>query len=221
MQVPFRPLADSLYDNRFVAFVDILGFARKVQEDFDSVLDIYQQVLEASQIFDELPSGFGWDHGVSLRIYSDSFILTSPTLSPLVRIVKGLHIIALSHDCVIRGGIGFGKHVESSEGDNFYVVSQALVQAVEIEKHVKWPCVALHESIQIPTDLWNSGRGSYFRGLLYIDGIWIVNPFNIFWGRTAVARVSRLCEQYPGHREKYDWFLSLYDRFISGDTLPP
>lgn len=218
--MPFRISKDRIGDKRYVAFVDILGFSREVQDNFDSILDVYQQLLEASQIFDALPL-IGKQHNVSIHIYSDSFILASETLSPLVRIIKGLHMITLSHDCLVRGGIGFGRHIEASHGTNFCVVSQALVQAVEVEKRVKRPCVALHESIQIPGDWWNSDQSPFSRGLLFFDGIRIVNPFSVFWGRTAAARVSRLSEKYPDHRDKYEWFLSLYENVVSDKMLVP
>jgi len=218
--MPFRLLKDRIGDKRYVAFVDILGFAREVRDNFDSVLDVYQQVLEGLQIFEALPS-IGMHHAVSLRIYSDSFILTAETLSPLVRIVKGLHMVTLAHDCLVRGGIGYGRHIEASNGANFYVISQALVQAVEVEKRVKRPCVALHESIQVPGDLWNSDQSPFSRGLLFFDGLRMVNPFSVFWGRTAAARVSRLVELYPDHRAKYEWFFSLYEHVVSDKKLVP
>ena len=214
LEVPFRPLKDRICNKLYVAFVDILGFAREVRDNFDNILDVYQQVLESLQIFDVLPS-IGVHHGVSIRVYSDSFILTSEKLYPLTQIVRELHMLTLSHDCLIRGGIGFGKHIEASHGDNLYVISQALVQAIEVEKWVKRPCVALHERIQVPGNLWNSGS------LLFFDGIRMVNPFNVFWERTAAARVSRLSEQYPEHRDKYEWFLLLYKNVKSNKTLIP
>jgi len=46
LDMPFRLLKDRIGDKRYVAFVDILGFAREVRDNFDSVLDVYQQVLE-------------------------------------------------------------------------------------------------------------------------------------------------------------------------------
>jgi hypothetical protein len=146
LNLTFQPFKNKVFDKRYVAFVDILGFAKKVRDNFDSMLGVYEQVLEAIHIFDMLPS-VGIHHGVSIHTYSDSFILTSETLSPLVEIIRSLHMLTLAHDCLVRGGIGFGNHIEEYYGNNFYVVSQALVQAVEVEKQVKRPCVALHESI--------------------------------------------------------------------------
>lgn len=216
IEVPFRPFKDKAADERYVAFVDILGFGRKVRDDFGSMLEIYEKVLEATQIIDALRSS-----GVSIRIYSDAFVLTSANLSTLTQIVTGLHMLTLAHDCLVRGGIGFGKHIEASHGDNWFILSQALVQAVEVEKRVKRPCVALHEDIEPPMDWWDRGQNSFSRRLLFFDGITLVNPFSILWGRTAANRVSRLSERYPEHREKYEWFLSLYDKVVSGEALIP
>jgi hypothetical protein len=221
LEVPFRISKDGIGDRRYVAFVDILGFARKVRDNFDSILEVYQQMVNtASQTFDTL-SSVGIQHDVSIRIYSDSFILVSEAISPLIRIVKGLHMITLAHDCLVRGGIGCGRHIEASNGNSLCVVSQALVQAVEVEKRVKRPCVALHESIQVPNDLWNEDQNPFSLGLMFYDGIRLVNPFSVFWGRTAAARISRLAEAYPDHRDKYEWFLSLYENVVSGKMLVP
>jgi hypothetical protein len=44
---------------------------------------------------------------------------------------------------LIQGGIAYGKHWEETEKGNLFVVSEALVKAVNIEKDVKLPVIKL------------------------------------------------------------------------------
>jgi hypothetical protein len=127
----------------------------------------------------------------------------------------------LFHDYLVRGGIGYGKHIEVSDKGNLYVVSQALVQAVEVEKIIKYPCVALHESVQVPADCWISEIENLYRGLLYFDGIRLVNPFNMAWGESAAIRVNMMLDECPEHRPKYEWFLKLFNAVMSDKPLIP
>ncbi len=57
---------------------------------------------------------------------------------------------ALAADCLVRGGIGFGKHAQQFDDGNLYFASEGLVHAVEVEHTVKHPCVALHDSVSVP-----------------------------------------------------------------------
>src|SRR3989337_3264109 len=139
----------------------------------------------------------------------------------MIGVIQGLHMLTLGHDCLVRGGIGFGKHIEVHQSNNFLVVSQALVQAVEVEKKIKHPCVALHNSIEVPQDWWNADIPPERRGLMYFEGIRLISPFNIGWGQSAMTRVAQLSVQYPEYNDKYDWFLRLYEAWYSGDPLVP
>jgi hypothetical protein len=128
-------------------------------------------------------------------------------------------MITLLQDCLIRGGIAFGKHIESTNDQDFIVVSQALVHAVAIEKSIRHPCVAIHSSVQLPDWALDPRLHPLERGVIRFEGIQMICPFNPLWGHSAMTRVAMLYEQHPEHAEKYDWFLRLYDAFHSGDRL--
>jgi hypothetical protein len=49
----------------------------------------------------------------------------------------------------------------------------------------------------------------------------IVNPFNIFWLRSAGDRASELMAASPSHRDKYLWFLALHEAVDNGQELVP
>ncbi len=209
----YRPFKDVNIENRFVAFVDILGFGQGIRNDFESVLDAYEYVLDSIYTVNDLHPD------VSLRIYSDALLLTSTSLGRLIREVQSIQMHTLFNDCLVRGGIGYGKHIEVTDKSNLYVVSQALVQAVEIEKTIKYPCVALHESIEVPMRWWQPDIRNIFRGLLYFDGLRIVNPFNMMWGTSAATRVNMMLAHCPEHKQKYEWFLRLFDAVMDDKPL--
>jgi hypothetical protein len=213
--IPFRPFAGKEVDDLYVAFVDILGFGRQVLQNFDDTLKIYEDVLNSSAILKD------FRQDVNIRIYSDAFMVTSKKLGSLIGVVQGLHMQTLFHDCLVRGGIGYGKHIEIHIEQDSYIVSQGLVQAVEVEKRINYPCVALHDSIKVPQEWWNPEIHPVYRGLSYFEGIRLVTPFNIVWGQSAMTRVVQLTEQYPEYQDKYDWFLRLYEATFSGNPLVP
>lgn len=199
--------------NRYVAFVDILGFGRRVLDEFDTVLNVYRELLDRQPILKDRHKT------VSIRIFSDAFVVTAETFQALIPVVVGLHMITLLQDCLIRGGIGFGKYVEARDERDFIVVSQGLVHAVSVEKSVRHPCVAIHPSVQLPEWALDPRLHPLERGVIRFDGIPMICPFNPLWGHSAMTRVAMLYEQHPEHAEKYDWFLKLYESFHSGDRL--
>src|SRR3990172_4776850 len=104
----YKSLINLPRDDMYVGFLDILGFGNKVITEFDNILNAYDSVLKnISNLKEKNPS-------LSMRIYSDSILLTSSNLVDIIRSVNILCMITLFEDCLIRGGIAYGKHVESS-----------------------------------------------------------------------------------------------------------
>ena len=199
----------------YLAFVDILGFGDRVKRGFDEVLKVYDDVLHSAEILK------GMREEVIVRVYSDAFLLSCERLGPLVGVIQGLHMQTLSHDCLIRGGIGYGEHIEAADDNNLYVVSQALVKAVDVEKSIKYPCVAFHPEIVIPQEWWKTNVHPIYRGVLCFEGIKLVNPFNRYWFQSSMTRVAMAKRETPEHKEKHDWFLRLYEAVASGQLLVP
>jgi hypothetical protein len=199
---------------QYVAFVDLLGFGARIQRDFDSALQMYNfifsdEVINLREIFAD----------VTVRVMSDAFILSASRLASLVRAVNILHFKTLFNDSLIRGGIGKGKHIEFAVEGSTYLVSQ--LQAVAIEKTIRYPCIALHENVTIPPEWWAPDVDVFLRPLLFFEGVRLVNPFNIMWGFSAMTRVARMRRESPEHYEKFDWFLRLYDAVKSRKPLLP
>ncbi len=138
---------------RYCAFVDILGFGAATESDLPSVPRMYEELL------DNVDYVLAAKPPVQVSVYSDSFVLVSPELPPLIGSVRTLLFILMLNNCLTRGGIAYGEHAEGEKAGTKFIVSAAISKAVKLEKEVKWPCVALHSDLQIPDEAWvQSGR---------------------------------------------------------------
>ena len=202
-------------DHKYVAFLDILGFSNMVTNKFEQTLEIYEKLIDAMRIHEIV------DTGVSLQIYSDSILLISDNLPALLQSAGMVQFITLSDGFLVRGGIGYGKHISVQNGSHTYVVSEALINAVNVEKTVRMPCVALHKDIEIPDSWWPLHVDPVIRTLHHFKGLNVVSPLNIMWGTSAIDRVKYMKEKTPEFSEKYDWFLELATSILERKQLVP
>jgi hypothetical protein len=206
----------TIIDGMYVAYCDILGFSELTTSHFDETMKLYRE-------FGDLITGFDQEN-VELTIYSDAVLLTSTSLVRISQAVQNLWFFALQHNMMIRGAITQGKYWELRRGKNLLVMSDALVRAVRLEKLVSVPAVVVADDILVPDDFWaNRFRsGSVATPLLHFRDRTIVNPFNIFWFRSARGRAAMLMEQFPKYRDKYQWFLALHAAIeADADLIPP
>lgn len=190
---------------RHVAFLDVLGFGAKVLSDIRGTVSLYEELVRGWQFHNRIYSQ------VQLTIYSDSMILVSDELPPLLQAITSLHMITMGLSCILRGGVASGLHVSSSGGQDIYVVSEPLTRAVALEKIVRDPCVAIDESVEIPDRWWPINFPNVHRPILWFEGRRIVNPFHRYWYRSGQIRAEELRALYPDHRSKYDWVIRLYE----------
>jgi hypothetical protein len=195
---------------RYCAFVDILGFGAATESDLPSVLRMYEELL------DNVDYVLAAKPPVQVSVYSDSFVLVSPELGPLIGSVRTLLFILMLNNCLTRGGIAYGEHAEGEKAGTKFIVSAAISRAVKLEKEVKWPCVALHPDIQILDEAWVQSA----RALLYFDGLRIVSPFSIGLYKSAGGRVRNMKKEHPEHSAKYDWFLRLFEAHAKERLIP-
>ena len=186
---------------QYCAFIDILGFGDAAQNDLPAVLSKYEKLLERTDFLQSLGPK------VRFSVYSDSFVLVSHELVPLIASSQSLQWFLLLEDCIVRGGIAYGDHAEGEKNGIRFIVSAGISKAAVIEKTIKWPCVAIHPDVEIPDEFWVQET----RPLLYFDGIRLVSPFTLYWFLSASLRVQKLAKQYPQHAAKYEWFLRLYE----------
>lgn len=209
-------MAESAIAAKYVAFCDVLGFSTAVLTDFDSTVALYRQ-------FQTDVKGWPFPQRAQVSVYSDSILVVSDDLPAVVDTVVALNWAALMQNWLIRGGIAHGKYWEDKDGGNLFVVSDALVKAVQLEKTVKVPAVVVSDEIALGIEAWvpRFQHGIFKAPFLHFEEKTLVNPFNELWFNSAVIRARNLLDTHTKHKEKYDWFLSLADAVRRDDLLVP
>lgn len=202
----------------YVGFLDVLGFGGRVLGDFDEALALYNRLFEIREVQALAPS----HPELRINLLSDAFVVTSPHFVDVVVAANTLQFAALAGPaCLLRGGIGYGAHVEKAVDGNHFVVSEPLTRAVLVEKRIKHPCVALDGMILPDPALWFEQPSNVLRIVLYYEGHWLVNPCGVMWGESAAHRVREMRETVPAHAAKFDWFLELHRRIFEPAPLIP
>ena len=80
---------------------------------------------------------------------------------------------------LFRGGMGYGKHYSDIKPGHTYIVSEGLVQAVEIESHISsYPRIVISEPAL--KQILNQMNSLYDLNNILIqsdDNFWFLNPF--------------------------------------------
>ncbi len=206
---------DTITDNRYVGFCDILGFSDRLLTNFDATLKVYK---DFAQTFSKVPA-----NEAEVTIYSDAILITGYSLGRVACTIQNLWFIALANDLMIRGAITQGRYWQQRQGNHMLVASDALVRAVKLERSVGIPAVVIADDLAIPDEVWlhRFANGLLQTPILHFRDRNIVNPFNIFWFRSAGDRTSQLMAASPSHRDKYLWFLALHEAVGNNQELIP
>lgn len=201
---------------RYVAYCDVLGFSNAVVNLFEHTIAVYAEFMERMR-------DWPFPEKAEISIYSDSILIVSDELPPVIHAVKNLWFATLSQDWLIRGGIAYGRYWEQRENGNLFVVSDALVRAVKLESSVGYPAVTFSPEVDLTLAAWTR---RYEAGLLpapvlHFRGLSFVNPFNPCWLQSARMRVSQMLDAYPEHAKKYNWFLDLTTAVDNDESLIP
>src|SRR5258705_10321367 len=94
--------------NKYVAFCDVLGFSNAVLNRFDETIAVYANFIGRMRRW-PLPDK------VVLSMYSDSILLVSDDLHPMLQALQSLWFATLTQDWMIRGGVAYGKFWEHRE----------------------------------------------------------------------------------------------------------
>lgn len=204
-------------ENKYVAFCDILGFSDAVTNRFDEVIELYAKFKEKLAGYPELSL-------LKTSIYSDSIIIVGDRLIDVAKTVQILLWHTLLNGWIIRGGIGYGKHWLQSDENNLLVVSQALVNAVNIEKAIKIPVIAISNDIPLTfEDYWKFAfvTDFFLFPIIHHKGVNIINPFNQYWFNSAETNFNKLKEKYPEQSEKYNYLLGLVKAKKENESFVP
>jgi len=194
----------------------VLGFSSAVLSDFHATITLYRE-------FQKLIRQWPFPERADVSVYSDSILVVAAQLPPVLHAIGALHWAALLQGWLIRGGIAYGRYWQEKEDGNLFVVSDALVQAVSLEKTVKVPAVIVSNDIQLGIEAWipRFQHGIVKAPLLHFKGLNLVNPFNEYWFKSAIIRTNELLERHPAHKEKYEWLLLLAEAVAKDDILIP
>jgi hypothetical protein len=162
------------YDERNVAFIDILGFKEMVNISPQD-LSQFHAIFDALQVMKSM-KGFVEGANSSLKpqvsLFSDNIVISylennEDSMYNLILDCIFLYISLLIHGIFVRGGISKGQLYH----DDKFVVGPALIRAYEIEsKYSIYPRIVVDDS-----DYYSDITGSVFKrdfdGLTYIDPI--------------------------------------------------
>lgn len=229
---PMFPHQD--YEDRLVAFIDILGFSELVGGTASDVSRLRHLTAALKDLYDHI---WQWEadgsySSFAFTQFSDSIVIsslagTSDSFEMLQQLLLGVMELVDSYDILVRGGITRGELIH----DRVMVVGPAMVEAYHLESKVaKYPRIIIDRKLkeQIETDLEESIRAQttltevpgYSRlfkddddGWCYLD---FVNPdetyFQVLDQEDHLKALTQLVHkglQHPDEkvREKYPWLL--------------
>lgn len=142
-----------LLTNRYVAFLDVLGFKDKLLsykgENF--LNSYYSQLLTNITITEE-----SYSNHFNFVVMSDSIVIfskdkTSRHFNEIVQICSGLQHSLLMQGIPIRGAISYGQFDSKNINDiggNVFIVGPSLIEAYEWERKQKWLGIILCPSVE-------------------------------------------------------------------------
>jgi hypothetical protein len=131
------------YSNRFVAFLDILGFRSVVTEIAStSPNDFFHTIVDSYWFNSTIET-------VNFQLLSDSIIIASKDDEPssfisVANAANDLRNSFLEHGLLLRGAVSFGKHFQ----DHDICISPALIEAYELEnRSAIYPRILCSQSV--------------------------------------------------------------------------
>jgi hypothetical protein len=132
------------YQNKIVAFLDILGFRQKVSQNTSIATETIKQIDEAIShtvgiIKSEGPTS------ISIKLFSDCFCISCDPfeLDLLVRELSYLQLFLSTKNIFVKGAISQGRHFESEN----IIFSEGLVNAYEFQIKDRFPRIKIDEVI--------------------------------------------------------------------------
>lgn len=224
------------YEERAVAFIDVLGFSMLVdnsvhavsaREELQSLVDMLETSIPLlnNGVCSTVPARLIPKH----TYVSDSIILSAPIADPEFKHYSGLDIlimrcIQLSHrflgaGYLLRGGIAVGN-VWHSDGN---IVGPAYQEAYRLEATGENPCIVLSESAK---EYWVKGFGGGSRMCVRDRETLIVNGLHDFYiVDKSHGGIERTFEEYKrivddnlvselpiSAKAKWNWFKSFLEQ---------
>ncbi len=190
----------SIYTEKYVLFLDILGFEAYVNDEKKSeefarkVLSLFDKILQKKQdpnqylLFDDIDFN-------EVAQFSDTFVISSEYIEVIVDKVISIQTALLMKNLLSRGAITYGKVFHKSS----QFIGPAINRAYNLEKSkALYPRVIIDPLCE--EKIVKMIQGEYKKdgdGYLYIEFLTRLTNFK---------RIEKLYEKYKDtHSEKYTW----------------
>ncbi|WP_249030202.1 hypothetical protein [Tannockella kyphosi] len=211
------------YNNRYVAFIDILGFKELIlKTDFRNITSVFDKITHEIFCFDStlaLSIGIPKYSQINTYIMSDSVVLSIDVDAPqaLIALVKATAyiqtaLIKRNPSILSRGGISIGEYYQ--ERDKAF--GSALVKAHQLEsckdkgKGAIFPRVIFDNDICLE-QIKESIILDDYDGLYFVDYLKVALKGSSFQSfiKEDISK-KQLCVSDNKIKEKYDWYEKYY-----------
>ncbi len=238
-----------MYENRIVAFIDILNFKNKIKatEDKDEV-KAESQLNKLIYVLEYIQKEFAKivknnQLAFQVTMFSDSVVFSvrehnSLDFIAIVELLKKLQINLIKEDILLRGGIVFGKIIH----DERKIIGPALIEAYELEgKSALYPRIVVDPNILEMTARENEFSDGLFNiadfdnkkilqqdfdGTYYVEYFsdaekYLENPNN----KEHYSYLRKMIRSGVNHsnigiRIKYLWMLQKFNKFRPSEISP-
>jgi hypothetical protein len=145
-------LSDIEYIERYVAFLDILGFREMVNADEpEKTIALLENFFERAR---EL-AGIATSSKLTYKLFSDCICVSTPVdvlgVFNIIQYIAHFQVTAFQNGIFVRGGLSVGKHYESER----MIFSEGLVNAYKLEQKAFYPRIVIDKSITKPREPGN------------------------------------------------------------------
>jgi len=219
--------ASTSYEERYVAFIDVLGFADLVARSETSPEIVARLSTTLSALSERARLARSEELHIEAASFSDTIVLSSPTvpdaLLRLLEIIDELSFELISGNMLFRGAIVRGHLLHTTE----FVFGPALVSAYRLETHTSF-----HPRIMFDPVVYAASKDDErFDRYVVADSYDVpyLNPFARWHGApldtAAIGQIVQLQgiiaaglmagANNPSIGEKYKWLGRKLNRFIS------
>lgn len=144
------------YEERVVAFIDLLGFSEMVGQSETDVKKLRRLTAALSSLYEKI---WSWEADGSFSSFaftqfSDSIVISaladsSDCYEMLMQVLMGVMELVDSYDILVRGGIAQGKLIH----DRSMLIGPAMVEAYHLEsKKAVYPRIIIDEALKTKFD---------------------------------------------------------------------
>lgn len=198
------------YEDRLVAFIDVLGFSNMVNQSVEDAEKIRRLTAALNSLYERIWEweADGYDSSFAFTQFSDSIVIsalagTIDSFEMLQQLLFGVTELVDNYEILVRGGIARGLLIHDAE----LVVGPAMIEAYRLEsEEAKYPRIIIAEDLKklIEADLEESirsqtslaevpGFSKLFKtdddGWCYLD---YVNPDEIYYELNKEDRLEAL-----------------------------